>query len=166
MAVPRLLPDTDPAVAALAHDLERARATSYPLTFAVARLAGEPAEPAAALDALAAELGYRGLGAAWIELPRRIAARLLVQLISSELAYPAEVVARAQAEALAQRFLALVPPGARFFTNGAVSGEVAVYDSQGEAVLGWRSISEAPLDNGLVALGGGRVAILWAEDAP
>jgi hypothetical protein len=33
-------------------------------------------------------------------------------------------------------------------------------------VLGWRSISAAPYDNGVIALAGDRVGLLWAEDAP
>lgn len=162
----QLLPDDDPAVGALASDLERARKASYPLTFAVRRLAPPEAAPIAALDALAAELEYQPLGEGWIEVPRRIAAKLLAQVIGGELAYPEQVVPPADAETLAGRFLALWPSGTRYFTNGAISGEFAVYDMQGEEVLGWRSLSEAPFDNGVAATGGGRVALLWAEDAP
>lgn len=162
-----LLPDPDPALAALARDLERAREPSYPLTLELRRLAAAaPDDAAPALDALAAEAGYRGLGAAWVEVPRRIAAKILLHVVGGELAYPAEVVPRERAEALAERFLALFPAGARFFTNGAVSGAFAIYDRAGEEVLGWRSLSEAPLDNGVAAIGGGRVGLIWAEDAP
>ncbi len=166
MAPAPLLPDHDPAIVALSAELERARAASYPLTLAFGRLADPAVEVYAALDALTGSLGWRGLASAWVELPRRIALKLLVQIIGGELAYPTEVVPRAEAEALAGRFLALFPPGARYFTNGAISGEVALYDRQGEVVLGWRSLSEAPFDNGLIAVGGPRVGLLWAEDAP
>ncbi|HMQ33104.1 MAG TPA: hypothetical protein PKD53_20400 [Chloroflexaceae bacterium] len=162
-----LLPDPDPALAALARDLERAREPSYPLTLELRRMAADaPDDPAPALDALAAEAGYRGLGAGWVEVPRRIAAKILLHVVGGELAYPEEVVPRERAEALAERFLALFPAGARFFTNGAVSGDFAIYDRAGDEVLGWRSLSEAPLDNGVAAIGGGRVGLLWAEDAP
>ena len=162
-----LLPDPDPALAALARDLERAREPSYPLTLELRRMAADaPDDPAPALDALAAEAGYRGLGAGWVEVPRRIAAKILLHVVGGELAYPEEVVPPERAEALAQRFLALFPAGARFFTNGAVSGDFAIYDRAGDEVLGWRSLSEAPLDNGVAAIGGGRVGLLWAEDAP
>lgn len=167
MPAPELLPDPDPALAALARDLERAREPSYPLTLELRRLAGAaPDDPAAALDALAAAAGYRGLGPGWVEVPRRIAAKILLHVIGGELAYPEEVVPRPEAEALAARFLVLFPEGARYFTNGAISGDFAVYDRAGAEVLGWRSLSEAPLDNGVAALGGGRVGLLWAEDAP
>lgn len=162
-----LLPDPDPAIVALDRELARARAQSYPLTLELRRLAAPAGEdPAAALDALATAAGYAGLGAGWVEVPRRIAAKLLLHIIGGELAYPEQVVPREPTEALAARFLALFPEGARYFTNGVVSGEFAIYDRAGAEVLGWRSISAAPFDNGVVALGGDRVGLLWAEDAP
>jgi hypothetical protein len=95
-----------------------------------------------------------------------MAAKILTQIIGSELAYPEQVVPRERATELATRFLALFPKGARYYTNGAISGDFAVYDLQGAELLGWRSLSAAPFDNGIVALGSGRIAMLWAEDAP
>lgn len=167
MSAPELLPDPDPALTALARDLERAREPSYPLTLELRRMAQpHSGEPAAALDALAAAAGYTGLGAGWVEVPRRIAAKILLHVIGGELAYPEQVVPRERAEALAARFIALFPDGSRYFTNGAVSGDFAIYDRDGAEVLGWRSLSQAPLDNGVAAIGGGRVGLLWAEDAP
>jgi hypothetical protein len=166
MPSPELLPDNDPAVGALIRDLERAREPSYPLTFASHRLAAPADDAHPTLDAVVAAAGFQGLGAGWVEVPRRIAAKILAHLIGGELAYPEEVLPRERAEELAGRFLALVAPPARYFTNGALSGDFAVYDLQGEEVLGWRSLSEAPYDNGVIALGADRVAMLWAEDAP
>lgn len=166
MSEPELLPDPDPAVAALLRDLDRARAASYPLTLETWRLAGPAAAAGPVLDAVAAAAGYGGLGEHWVEVPRRIAAKILLHVVGGELAYPEEVVPREQAEALAGRFLELFGPGARYFTNGAVSGDFAIYDSAGAEVLGWRSLSEAPLDNGVAAVGAARAGLLWAEDAP
>ncbi|NTU83131.1 MAG: hypothetical protein HGA45_27800 [Chloroflexales bacterium] len=167
MAPYELLHDPDPAIDTLARDLEQAREPSYPLTLLVRRIAGPvPAEPAPALDALAAEAGYRGLGPGWVEVPRRSAAKILLHIIGGELGYPAEVMPRERAEALGASFLALFAEGSRYFTNGAVSGDFAIYDRHGAEVLGWRSLSEAPFDNGVIALGGERVGLLWAEDAP
>jgi hypothetical protein len=160
-----LLPDPDPAVAAFERDLDRAREPSYPLSFAARRLAA-PHDARAVADAIAAEAGYTALGASWVEVPRRIAAKILAHVIGGELAYPEEVVPAPRAEELAGRFLALLPERPRFFTNGAISGDFAVYDLAGAEVLGWRSISEAPFDNGVVAVGAERAVLLWAEDAP
>jgi hypothetical protein len=160
-----LLPDPDPALAALARELERARQPSYPLTF-VARRAPAAADAIAVADALAAEAGYSGLGAAWAEVPRRIAVKILAHVIGGELAYPEQVVPPERAADLAARFVALLPERARFFTNGALSGDFAIYDLAGAELLGWRSISAAPFDNGVVAVGAERALLLWAEDAP
>jgi hypothetical protein len=164
--MPDLLPDTDRTIDDLLRDLDDARAESYPLLLSVRRLVGQGDTPQATLDALAAEEGYTGLGGNWIEVPRRIAAKILAHLITSELAYPTDVVEPTAAEGLAGRFLALFPQGARYFTNGACSGPFAVYDIAGEEVLGWRSISAAPFDNGVIGLSAERVGMLWAEDAP
>jgi len=164
--MPTLLPDPDRAIEALMDDLDAARAESYPLLVSVRRLSEPPADALGALDALVTEEGYVGLGANWVEVQRRIAAKILTHLIASELAYPNEIVEQAAAEELAGRFLGLFAPGARYFTNGACSGPFAIYDSAGGEVLGWRSISAAPFDNGVIALSPERVGMLWAEDAP
>lgn len=161
-----LLPETSPTVRTLALDLDRAREPSYPLTFTVWDLAPPDADAVAVADAVAAAEGYAGLGAGWVEVPRRIAVKILAHLIGGELAYPEEVVPAARAEELAGRFVALLPERSRYFTNGAVSGASAIYDLGGAEVLGWRSISAAPFDNGVIGVGAGRAAILWAEDAP
>lgn len=166
MSAIELLPDRDPAAAALERDLDRAREPSYPLTFAARRLAAPADEARAVADAVADAAGYAGLGAAWVEVPRRIAAKILAHIIGGELAYPEEVVPAARAEELSARFLALLPQGSRYFTNGALSGDFAIYDLGGAEVLGWRSISEAPFDNGVIGVGGDRALLLWAEDAP
>lgn len=166
MAAPELQPDQDPAVAALERDLERAREPSYPLAFLVRRHDAPLEEAVAVADAIAADAGFSGLGAAWVEVPRRIAAKILAHVIGGELAYPEEVLPPERAEELAGRVVALMPERTRYFTNGAVSGAFAIFDLGGGEVLGWRSISEAPFDNGVVAVGAGRAALLWAEDAP
>ncbi len=162
-----LLPDSDSRIDQFADDLAAARASSYPLLFAVYRLAQPEGEAELLLlDALATSVGYNALGSGWVEVPRRMAAKILTQIIGSELAYPEQVVPRDRATDLATRFLALFPKGARYYTNGAISGDFAVYDLQGAELLGWRSLSAAPFDNGIVALGSERIAMLWAEDAP
>jgi hypothetical protein len=101
-----------------------------------------------------------------VEVPRRIAVKILTHLIASDLAYPTTVVETAAAEELAGRFLAFFQAGARYFTNGACSGPYAIYTIAGEEVLGWRSISAAPFDNGVIGLSAERVGMIWAEDAP
>lgn len=166
MSQPILTLETDPAIEGLWIAIETARAQSYPLTGAVFRLHQPPTDPRDALDAAARELDFQPLGQHWIEVPRRIAVKIATNLIAHDLAYPDEVVPQAQAADLAGRVLALLGPQARYFTNGAVSGDFAIYDIQGNEVVGWRSLSDAPLDHGLFAIDDQRVVVLWAEDAP
>ncbi|WP_129632248.1 hypothetical protein [Candidatus Oscillochloris fontis] len=162
-----LFPDTDPSLPTLLDALDAARGESYPLLLSMRRLRGDMLPTATEiLDALAREEGYQPLGANWIEVPRRIALKILTHLIASELAYPTEVVTTEQATDLATQFLTLFNPPARYFTNGACSGPFAVYDLAGEEVLGWRSLSAAPFDNGVIVVNAERVGMLWAEDAP
>ncbi|WP_322510884.1 hypothetical protein [Chloroflexus sp.] len=166
MTEPMLLPETDPAIEGLWVAIETARAQSYPLTGAAFRLTRPPQTPYEALDAAARELDFYPLGQHWIEVPRRIALKIATHIIAHDLAYPDEIVPAAQATELAGRVLALLGARARYFTNGAVSGDFAVYDVQGNEVIGWRSLSEAPFDHGLFALDDRLVIVLWAEDAP
>lgn len=165
--MPILSPDPDPAIDALLDDIDTARAESYPLVLRVCRWEeGILDTPTPLLDALASLEGYLPLGANWIEIPRRIATKMLTHLIASELAYPTTVTTPETADALSRRFLELFAPGARYFTNGACSGPFAIYNLAGEEVVGWRSISAAPFDNGVIAVSTQRIGILWAEDAP
>lgn len=166
MAEPFLILETDPAIEGLWVAIETARAQSYPLTGTAFRLTRAPQTPYEALDAAARELDFQPLGPHWIEVPRRIAVKIATHIIAHDLAYPDEIVPTAQASELAGRVLALVGPQARYFTNGAVSGEFAIYDMHGNEVIGWRSLSDAPFDHGLFALDDRRVIVLWAEDAP
>ncbi|MBO9349333.1 hypothetical protein [Chloroflexus sp. MS-G] len=158
--------ETDPEIEGLWVAIETARAESYPLIGAAFRLYRPPSDPYTVLDAVARELDFQPLGKHWIEVPRRIALKIATHIIAHDLAYPDEIVPEVQATELARRVLALLDAKARFFTNGAVSGNFAVYDIHGNEVVGWRSLSEAPLDHGLFAFDERRVVVLWAEDAP
>ncbi len=158
--------ETDPAIEGLWIAIETARAQSYPLTGVAFRMLRPPRDTNEALDAAARALDFQPLGPHWIEVPRRIASKILTHIIAHDLAYPDEIVPVAQAKELAERVLALVGPQARYFTNGAISGDFAIYDVRGQEVVGWRSLSDAPFDHGLFALNERRVVVLWAEDAP
>ncbi len=166
MSQPLIVLETDPAIAGLWMAIETARVQSYPLTGAAFRLTRPPQTVTEALDAVAQELDFQPLGEHWIEVPRRIALKIATHIIAHDLAYPDEIVPKAQASELAGRVLALLGPRARYFTNGAVSGDFAIYDVHGNEVVGWRSLSEAPFDHGIIALDEQRVVVLWAEDAP
>lgn len=116
------------------------------------------------LDAFVAQYGYTGLGEHWIEVQRRVARKILFRVLLEELAYPEQTMSTEEAEAFAARFLDLFAAGSRYFTNGTCSGEVAIYTLTGDQVLGWRSISTATFDNGVIVVNGQRIGIIWAED--
>lgn len=162
-----LAPDDDEALLAIIDDIAAARAESYPLTVAGYRHAlPADGDGRALCDIIARDMEFQPLGEHWIEVPRRVAQKILLHVIAEDLAYPADIVDPAEAEELATRLMAAYPSGGRFYTNGAISGSVALYDKDGNEVVGWRSLSDAPLDNGLIAIGPTRALIVWAEDAP
>ncbi len=116
------------------------------------------------LDAFVAEHGYAGVGEHWIELPRRSARKVLINVLCEELAYPEQTMNETEATELAERFLNLFGSGSRYFTNGTCSGMTAIYTLSGEQVLGWRSISTKTFDNGIIVVHPHRIGMLWAED--
>ncbi len=160
-------PADDPEVEQLAATLDQAR-DGNPLLFDILRLhcddaGAQPGYPAL-LDACVALFDYTGLGADWIELRRGIARKLLIHVLHEGLAYPEAMMDLELAEACAERFLEFFPPGTRYFTNGTCSGEAAIYTLDGRQVLGWRPISSATFDNGVIAVSPDRIGIVWAED--
>ncbi len=114
------------------------------------------------IDAFVTRYGYTGLGEHWIELPRRSARNVLINVLLEELAYPEETMSETEAIELAERFLTLFESGSRYFTNGTCSGATAIYTLAGEQVLGWRSISTKTFDNGIIAVHPHRIGMLWA----
>lgn len=157
----------DPEVEQLAAAIDQAR-DGNPLLFDILRLnqdnAGEQPDYPALLDAFVALFDYTGLGAHWIELRRGIARKLLIHVLHEGLAYPEEMMDKETAEACAERFLEFFAPGTRYFTNGTCSGEAVIYTLEGQQVLGWRPISSATFDNGVIAVSSDRIGIVWAED--
>lgn len=160
--------EPDARINQLAADIARIR-EGTPIFLAVAMLQiHTPAdeirwEPV--LDAFVSQYGYIGLGEHWIELSRRSARKVVINVLVEELAYPEETMSEAVATELAERFLNLFETGSRYFTNGTCSGATAIYTLSGEQVLGWRSISTKTFDNGIIVVHPRRIGMLWAEGA-
>lgn len=115
------------------------------------------------LDAFAKELRLAGLSSAWTIVRRPAARGLLVRILTRDLALNAPVMSREDGERLADRFLAYFPAPTRFFSNTPVSDES---DIEGEDTWtgSFQAISEATFDTGIVALGEGRIGMLWVKD--
>lgn len=160
-------PDADAEISQLFADIEQTRDGS-PLVLAVEQyaLSGDGANmaPHLLLDAMVAQYGYTGPGPYWIEVARRVARKILVHVLHEELAYPEETMDQTEAEAFAERFLNLFDSDSHYYTNGVCSGEASIFTLEGEQVLGWRSISALPFDNGLIVVSSQRIGMIWAED--
>lgn len=115
------------------------------------------------LDAFARALGLSGLSSAWTIVHRTAARTVLVRVLTRDLALNAPIMSREDGERLADRFLQYFPAPTRFFSNTAVSDES---DLEGEDTWtgSFSGLSEATFDTGIVALGEGRIGMLWVKD--
>lgn len=167
MAQFTLAAETDPQIEQLRTAMLDA-AEDYPLIIDIQQLIidnpTEDLDYRPILDAFVARYGYTGLADHWIEIPRRMARKILQHVLSESLAYPDPIMDEEEASQFTERFLDLFASGSRYFTNGTCSGETTIYTSTGEEVLGWRPISTATFDNGIIAVNPRRIGMVWAED--
>jgi hypothetical protein len=99
-----------------------------------------------------------------VEYDEATARHAAVAVITRDFAYASEYVPRAVAEPLVARFLALVPPPRRFFSNGSCLREPLV-DVDGVVHKGrWNPATPATFDMGVIVVGEARCAVLWFED--
>lgn len=115
------------------------------------------------LDAFAHELGLSGLSSSWTIVRRSAARGLLVRILTRDLALNAPVMSREDGERLADRFLQFFPSPTRFFSNTPVSDESEL-EGEDTWTGSFQAISEATFDTGIVALGDGRIGMLWVKD--
>ena len=87
-----------------------------------------------------------------LRVDRAAAGAVLERLLWKDLAYAAEIMPRETAQRLAQGFLAAVPDGARFYTNGPWQQHDAVVFSP---------LTEATFDAGILALWDHTAACVW-----
>ena len=121
-----------------------------------------PAEPPpAGLDAVAAQVGYRKLGAGWEELTPTRAEEVLAALLHRDMAYRAQTLPRAEAERIAAAFFDLFGDRLRCFSNSDWEPD----DPGGSLrVTSWDPISKATFDSGIVATDGVVTGLFWFED--
>jgi hypothetical protein len=89
-------------------------------------------------------------------LSRMDAAQLLIHLIARDQAYGAPTDALDLAELCARDFLSLFPEESQFLTNSP--------DPIGAESRGWRPLTDATFDAGVVVVSEHRVGALWFED--
>lgn len=123
------------------------------------RVGIEPRLPGSAIkDAvtLAAERGGFSADPAY-EVARDEAERVLVTILTHDLAYDIECVPTASAREYVHRFLSAFASDARFFTNGA-------FNESHTSLSSWNPITDANFDTGIFVADANMVGFLWVED--
>jgi hypothetical protein len=158
-------PVTDAAVVALCTEIVRRRDCGEVL-FSLSSVtcpkelsAGQQAE---LVDLYVAQEGCVGLREEWTRLSRNEAHLLLVRILARDLAYNASIMSAHDAQRLAQRFLGLFPPDCRLFSNTVVTDKDE--DLSTTRSGWWNPITKATFDTGVIALGGGRIGMVWVKD--
>jgi hypothetical protein len=142
-----------PGLAELAADVRAQRRYGRVFVDVVGHL--EPTrDPVALADQIVQSLALTPLGAAWRAVPADEARRIGRSVLASHLAYGSEIMPAAQADALVDRFLALVGEPRAFFTNTRAIGSSRTI----------APITTATVDEGIVAVGHDRTGILWVAD--
>ncbi len=114
-------------------------------------------------DRAVESVGLRPLGEGWHEVSERDAVLIATGVLGRVLGSHAVVIPRAEAEALVDELLTLVPEPFTCFTNGDwadVFGEEAAQKSG----FSFDPLTDAALDAGIVCVGDGVTAVLWVED--
>lgn len=108
-------------------------------------------------------LGLRALGDGWLEVSESDALRIAAGVLGRDLGSNAVIIPAAEADALVNDLLAMVPEPFTCFTNGDwadVFGEASP-PSNG---FSFDPLTESALDAGIVCVGDGVTAVLWVED--
>ncbi|MHC4660455.1 MAG: hypothetical protein ACYS8W_02080 [Planctomycetota bacterium] len=123
----------------------------------------DPEDVSELLDAFTSQQGFKDIGEAWIEVSRNTAVRILIHALSKGLAYGMIFMEKEEAGEIAEKFLNLFREGSHYFCNGdCVVGSVKTVD--GKTVPGFKPITKATLDTGVIALDSDHIGMLWAWD--
>ena len=108
-------------------------------------------------------LGLRALGDGWLEVSESDALRIAAGVLGRDLGSNAVIIPAAEAEALVNDLLAMVPEPFTCFTNGDWA-DVFGDESQHANGFSFDPLTESALDAGIVCVGDGVTAVLWVED--
>lgn len=117
------------------------------------------------LDGYVSDLGFNKIGKGWVEIDRRLAVMILVDVLHRDMAYDHEVMNLRDANFAAEAFVQLFVEKARFFTNGSRGNIESVERPNGLRIgPSWNPITNATFDAGVVAFDGSQIGLLWVED--
>lgn len=109
------------------------------------------------IDLLMGDMNYSPLGKQWIEINREEAQKILLLILTKDLAYNTNLMSLAEAEQLLLRFFSFFTADCQFFTN-------ASFNKGYSRIKSWNSITKATFDTGVVIVNTHRIGILWVED--
>src|SRR5688500_59317 len=116
-----------------------------------------------AADCIAVAQGFAALGAGWRSVDSRTARQILVHVLGEDLAYGVAIMARKEAEALADRWLSLTSQPRAFFTNGTWA-DPPLHTAPGTtAGPSWDPITSSTFDAGVIAIDADRSVIFWVQ---
>jgi hypothetical protein len=120
---------------------------------------------AALIDVWVARHGFQGIGDSWLEVRHEEALSLLEYVLSRDLAYDDSTIIPAErARSLATRFLELLSPSARYFTNGAFHLPPQRLNEHVVQGPSWTPLTQATFDTGVIALDQQHIGIIWVQD--
>ena len=114
-------------------------------------------------DQAVESMGLRALGEGWLEVSESDALRIAAGVLGRDLATNAVIIPAADADALVNELLAMVPEPFTCFTNGDWA-DVFGDDAQQQNGFSFDPLTDSALDAGIVCVGDGVTAVLWVED--
>lgn len=106
------------------------------------------------LDAAVKKQGLHPLGKAWREVSLKTAREILRRVLCYDMAYNGKQMSNYRADTLIKRFLSLTDVPRRYFTNGMFEPDYG----------GWKPLTDATFDTGILCVSEKRLALLWVED--
>lgn len=109
------------------------------------------------LDLFVSQMGYVGIGDRWQEISPAAANKILVFILTKDLAYSSKIMSGEAAEKIASKIFNLFQNNSKFFTN-------AIFVNNYSALSAWDSLTEATFDTGVIFVSDTLIGILWVKD--
>lgn len=109
------------------------------------------------IDLFMSKLNCFTLDEQWLEINREDAQRILLLILTKELAYNTNLMSLSEAKQILFRFFSLFTADCQFFTN-------ASFNNNYSRLKSWSSITKATFDTGVVIVNAYRIGILWVKD--
>ncbi len=117
------------------------------------------------LPRVAAEFSLSPDPANYRRVTKEEAEQILTRILHKDMAYNCEIMPKRAAAELSASFLREFDDGAAsFYTNIDYSGEGRALGSSTWAGPGWKPVTQATFDAGVIAISGVQAACLWIED--